>query len=65
MIKGNVVTLDSHDNVIMGDSETMLGVIGMRDIALIKSGNAVLVCPLSEEQRVKELLLQIREEEYR
>ena len=65
VIKGNVVTLDSHDNVIMGDSETILGVIGMRDVALIKSGNSVLVCPLSEEQRVKELLLQIKEEDFR
>ena len=55
-IKGNVVALDSHDNVIIGDSNITLGVIGMRNIALIQSGDAVLVCPLSEEQRVKELI---------
>ena len=54
--RGNVVSLDSHDNVIWGDSDTTLGVIGMRNIALIQSGDAVLVCPLSEEQRVKELV---------
>ncbi len=56
VIKGNVVSLDSYDNVIMGDSNITLGVIGMRNIALIQSGDAILVCPLAEEQRVKELI---------
>ena len=54
--KGNVISLDSHDNVIIGDGNMTLGLIGMHDIAFIQSGDAVLVCPLSEEQRVKELI---------
>ena len=60
--KGNVISLDSHDNVIIGDSNMTLGVIGMHDIAFIQSGDAVLVCPLSEEQRVKELISQLKRE---
>ena len=60
--KGNVISLDSHDNVIIGDSDITLGVIGMHDIAIIQSGDAVLVCPLSEEQRVKELISQLKRE---
>ena len=34
----------------------------MHDIAFIQSGDAVLVCPLSEEQRVKELISQLKRE---
>ena len=65
VVRGNAVTLDAHDNVIIGDTEMMLGMIGMHDIALIQSGNAVLVCPLSEEQRVKELLAKMNEENFK
>ena len=60
--KGNIISLDSHDNVIIGDSNMTLGLIGMHDIAFIQSGDAVLVCPLSEEQRVKELISQQKRE---
>ena len=65
VVRGNAVVLDAHDNVIIGDPEMMLGVIGMHDVALIQSGNSVLVCPLSEEQRVKELLAEIKQEKFK
>lgn len=55
-LRGNVVTLDSANNVLICGDDDLLGVIGMRDIAVVKSGNGILVCPLSEEQRVKELV---------
>jgi hypothetical protein len=34
----------------------------MRDAAIIKSGNGVLVCPLSEEQRVREIIRRASED---
>ena len=55
-VRGNVIAIDSAENVLIGDEDTLLGVIGMRDVAVVKSGNGILVCPLSEEQRVKELV---------
>lgn len=55
-IKGNVATLDSYGNVLVSDEETLLGIIGMNGVAVIKSGNGVLVCPLAEEQKVKTLV---------
>jgi len=58
-IRGNVVTLDSSDNVLLNDGEELLSVIGIHDIAFIKSGNGILVCPLSEEQKIKKLLPEI------
>lgn len=59
--KGNVETLDSSNNVLVTDEGTLLGVIGMHDIAVIKSGNGILVCPLSEEQKVKTLVHQMQD----
>ena len=57
--KGKVVTWDSKNNVLFSDDDTLIGVIGMQNTAVVKSGNGVLVCPLSDEQKVKQLLPQI------
>jgi len=56
VMRGRVVAMDSNNNILLSDDETLLGVIGMHDCAIVKSGNGILVCPLSEEQRVKELV---------
>lgn len=55
-VQGRVVTLDAANNVLVSDEETLIGVIGIHDIAVVKSGNGILVCPLSEEQKVKRLV---------
>ena len=60
-IKGNVATLDSYGNVLVSDEETLLGIIGMNGVAVIKSGNGILVCPLAEEQKVKTLVQNLPE----
>ncbi len=58
--KGNVVTLDSKGSVLFSDDDTLIGVIGMQNVAVVKSGNGILVCPLSEEQKVKNLVEQMQ-----
>lgn len=63
VIRGRSIVLDSTDNVLISDDDTMLGVIGMHDVAVVKSGNGILVCPLSQEQRVKELVHRIQDED--
>ena len=61
-VRGRVVALDAVNNVILGDDRHQIGVIGMHDIAVVQSGNGILVCPLSAEQRVKELVKQLETE---
>ncbi len=61
-VRGNVVALDSANNVLICGGNDLLGVIGMRDIAVVKSGNGILVCPLSEEQRVRELVAVLKKD---
>lgn len=53
--RGRNILIDTRNSIVCSDDDTLVGVIGMRDVAVIKSGNGVLVCPLSEEQRVREI----------
>ena len=55
-IRGNVAALEAKNNVLIGDRDHMLGVIGIENLAVIQSGNGTIVCPLSKEQRIKELV---------
>ena len=59
-VRGRAVTLDCSGSVILNDDAgVLLGVVGMRDVAVVKSRNGILVVPLAEEQKVKELVRRI------
>jgi mannose-1-phosphate guanylyltransferase len=59
---GNVVLapqtllVDSRDNVIVSESGHLLALIGVRDLIVVHSGDATLVCRKEDEQRLKEIV---------
>lgn len=58
----NIYTLDSSGNLILTDDGSAVAVIGLNNIAVIKSGNGILVCSLDDEQKVKDLVRRMPEE---
>jgi mannose-1-phosphate guanylyltransferase len=57
-----VVLLDCDDNIIISDEpEHLVSAIGMSDMIIVHTRDATLVCPKREAQRVKELVLKVRE----
>ncbi|MCW5954757.1 MAG: mannose-1-phosphate guanylyltransferase, partial [Propionibacteriaceae bacterium] len=55
-----VVALDSSGNVVVNaDSSGLIGLIGVRDLVVVRTGSATLVVPLSQAERVKELVAEI------
>jgi mannose-1-phosphate guanylyltransferase len=66
--KGNIVigaqhvNLDTESALIVGDSNSRLVVtIGMENIIVIDTGNALLVCPKGDSQRVRDAVTRMRE----
>ena len=54
--------IDSHDNVIVSsDSKHLIGLIGVRDMIVIHTPDATLICPKSESQKIKQLVAEIKE----
>ncbi len=54
--------IDSHDNVIVSsDSAHLIGLIGVRDMIVIHTPDATLVCPKSESQKIKQLVAEIKD----
>lgn len=49
------LAIDSHESLVGSDNpEKLIVTIGMNDTIVFESGNAILVCPRSEAQRVRE-----------
>lgn len=54
--RGRRLVLDSSGNLIVSDAEHLVGAIGVKNMAIIHTADATLVCPLDCDQRIKELL---------
>ncbi|WFN34996.1 mannose-1-phosphate guanylyltransferase/mannose-6-phosphate isomerase [Methanogenium sp. S4BF] len=52
-VRGEYLGIESHDNLIISDR--LVATIGINDLAIIDSPDALLVCPRSESQRVGEI----------
>ncbi len=60
-VQGKSVLLDVNNSVIINDDpDLMIGVVGMSEIAVVKSGNGLLICPLAEEQKVRDLVAELK-----
>ncbi len=53
--RGRVVTLDARDNLLVADEGT-IATIGVSGLVVVRTGDAVLVVPKEQSQKVKELV---------
>lgn len=62
--KGSVVTHETTGSLIYADSGRTIAVLGMDDIIVVDTEDALLICPRGEAQRLKELIARIKDEGY-
>ena len=60
-IAGLALVVDGGGNVIVSDDDTLIAMIGVSDLVVIKSGNAVLVVKKDQAQRVREIVEKLSE----
>jgi len=58
--QGDVLALDCHDSVLIGDG-SLLATVGMRDVVVVATDDAVLVCPKERAQDVKRVVQALQE----
>jgi mannose-1-phosphate guanylyltransferase len=59
--EGNVVTVDSTNNIVLGDDSSLVSMVGMRDTIVVKAGERILICRKDADQRIKEAIKRIAE----
>ena len=60
-MKGEIKLLESENCIVGNYHEGLVGVIGLSDVVVIRTGDAVLVCARDKVQDVKKLLGDISE----
>ena len=59
--RGDRVMLDCRDNIVISEPGHLVGAINVNGLAIVHTPDATLVCPLADDQRIKELLARIAE----
>lgn len=60
VVKGEYLTPDGKDNLIISD-DRLVATIGLSDIAVIDTTDALLICPKKQSQRVSEITTLLKE----
>lgn len=53
---GPTVIVDGTGNIAIGDDGTLIAIVGISDVVVIKSGDAILVVPRAEAQDVRKIV---------
>jgi mannose-1-phosphate guanylyltransferase len=57
--RGLHIGLDTHNTLVFG-GERLIATIGVRDLIIVDTGDALLVCHKEEEQRVREMVEELK-----
>ncbi len=58
---GDVICIDAEGNIVYSDADRMLvGIVGLKDVLVVVTPDAVLVCPKKDAQRVKEIVAEVK-----
>ncbi len=60
-ILGDVLTLDSANNIVDNRSPGLVALLGVEDLVVVRCGDAVLVARRGQEERVKEIVQRLHE----
>lgn len=55
-VAGPAVILDGSGNIAIGDDDTLIALVGVSDLVVVKSGDAILVLPRSQAQDVRKVV---------
>ncbi|MBI4714007.1 mannose-1-phosphate guanylyltransferase [Candidatus Uhrbacteria bacterium] len=59
--KGKCLMIDTHGSLAYAHKEKLIAVLGMEDVVVIDTDDALLVCPKSRAQEVKKIVSQLLE----
>jgi len=61
VVKGKYVAVDSSGNLVYSYSNKLIATLGIKNLIIIETRDALLVCPKSRAQEVKKIVQQLEE----
>ncbi|MDD3149538.1 MAG: mannose-1-phosphate guanylyltransferase/mannose-6-phosphate isomerase [Candidatus Gastranaerophilales bacterium] len=63
-ISGNVINIDSENTLIYGTSDKLVATIGLKDVVIIETEDAILACNKNQTQDVKKVFDQLKQKNH-
>lgn len=63
VVEGDVVLVDSSGNIVLGERESVIALVGVKDLVVVKEKNRFLVCHKDHDQTIKEALKRLSADE--
>jgi mannose-1-phosphate guanylyltransferase len=60
---GNVVAVDTENSIVLGDDQSVIALVGMKNAIVVKEDDRILICHKDCDQRIKDALKKIAERE--
>ena len=60
VLKGNVICLDATGNLLCSNEKKLLAVVGVHDLIVVDTEDALLICPRHEAQSVKKIVQELK-----
>ncbi|HKZ39678.1 MAG TPA: sugar phosphate nucleotidyltransferase [Candidatus Hodarchaeales archaeon] len=65
VVSANWVGVRTHNTTVYSETKKLIGTIGIKDMIIVETEDAILICPKNEAQNVKKLVQEIAKTEYR
>jgi len=63
LLKGRVVTIDSSNSTVYGLRDKVVALVGVQDLVVVDTEDALLIMPKNQAQRVKEILERLQSDD--
>ncbi len=55
-VEGDAILVDTENCLLRAGSDKLVALVGMKDVAVVDTGDCLLVCPLDQAQKVKHVV---------
>jgi len=63
LLKGQIISIDARNSTVYGLPDKVVALVGVQDLVVIDTEDALLVMPKDQAQRVKEILERLQSDE--
>jgi mannose-1-phosphate guanylyltransferase len=56
LLNGNVIQIDTKETTVYAQTDKLIALVGVENLAVIETEDAILICPRDQTQRVREIV---------
>ena len=64
-VRGPHIGIDTNDTLVLGNGKRLIATIGLKDMVIVDTDDAVLICPKNREQEVRGIVKKLGEKHMR